>query len=162
MTLPQKVVAPLLLLVVCLSPRVALCEQAVSFPFTGLVTGSGVNLRSGPGRSYEILLSLDRMSKLHIVGEQGPWFSVALPEGIPAYIHRTYVGETVEGWAPVTGQRVQVRVRPSDGATAWGTLSAPERVRVLGSYGDWIKIQPPPFCRGWVHKEYVTFLEASS
>ena len=146
----------------CLSPRAVLCEQAASFPFAGLVTGSGVNLRSGPGRSYEILLQLARRSKLRVVGEQGPWFSVALPEGIPAYIQRTYVGETAQGWAPVRGERVQVRVRPSDGATSWGTLSAPEKVRVLGSYGDWIQIQPPPFCRGWVHKEYVTFLEASS
>jgi len=65
----------------------------------------------------------------------------------------------VEGWAPVKGQRVRVRARPSDGATSWGTLSDSDRVRVLGSYGDWIQIQPPPFCRGWVSKEYVAFIQ---
>lgn len=161
MIFQQKVLAPFLLLAFFLSPRAALCEQTVRFPFFGLVTGSGVNLRSGPGRSYEILLQLARRSKLRVLGEQGPWFSVELPEGVPAYLHRTFVGETVEGWAPVKGERVQVRVRPSDGATSWGALSAPERVRVLGSYGDWIKIQPPSFCRGWVHKEYLTFMEAA-
>ena len=161
MAFHRKAAAPLLLLALCLFPDAALCEQAVHFPFAGLVTGSGVNLRSGPGLSYEILLQLARMSKLRVLGEQGPWFSVELPEGIPAYIHRAFVGETVEGWALVKGERVQVRVRPSDGATSWGALSEPDKVRVLGSYGEWIKIQPPPFCRGWVHKEYVTFMETS-
>ena len=161
MSLLKKAVAPLLLLAFCFSLESALCEETVSFPFTGLVTGSGVNLRSGPGRSYEILLQLARLSKLNVLAEQGSWYAVALPEGVPAYVHREYVGEAVEGWAPVKAERLQVRARPSGSATVWGALSALEKVRVLGSYGEWIKIQPPPFCRGWVHKEYVTAQGAS-
>ena len=168
MILRRKLLASFALSVLCLIPvGFAASVQGVepaapetgTFPFVGLVTGSGVNLRSGPGRSYEILFQLARMSKLRVLAEQGSWFAVALPEGVPAYIHRSYVGGVVEGWAPVEGKKVQVRVRPSDGATSWGALSAPERVRVLGSTGDWMKIQPPPFCRGWVHREYVTFLQ---
>ncbi len=168
MILRRKLLVSFALSVLCFAPIgfIAFAQgvepaapETGTFPFIGLVTGSGVNLRSGPGRSYEILLQLARTSKLHVLAEQGSWFAVALPEGVPAYIHRSLVGEVVKGWAPVEGQQVQVRVRPSDGATSWGALSAPERVRVLDAAGDWIKIQPPPFCRGWVHREYVTFLQ---
>jgi len=133
--------------------------EPAQFPYRGLITGSGVNLRSGPGRSYEILLQLARGTQLRVLERRQSWFAVALPEGVPAYLHRSYVGKEEQGWAPVQGSRVQVRVRPSDGATSWGDLSSPERVRVLGSYADWVKIQPPPFCRGWVSAEYVVFLQ---
>ena len=134
-------------------------SAAVQFPWTGLVTGSGVNLRSGPGRSYEILLQLARGSKLRVLERRQSWVGVALPENIPAYLHRSYVGDPVEGWATVKGQNIQVRVRPSEGATSWGEISSPERVRVTGTHGDWVKIQPPSFCRGWVSAEFVTFLQ---
>ena len=131
------------------------CEEG----FEALVTGSGVNLRSGPGRSYEILFQLARGSKLRVVERRPSWVGVALPENVPAYLHRLYVGETEKGWAPVQGEHIQVRVRPSDSSTSWGEISSPERVRVLGTYGDWVQIQPPGFCRGWVSAEYVSFLQ---
>ena len=136
---------------------VALCQQ--TFPFLGLITGEGVHLRAGPGRSYEVLLRLPRGTKLHVLEQRGTWYAVSLPEGIPAYVHRSYLDQTEEGWGQVKGQRVQVRVHPSDEATSWGAVSAPERVRVLGSHADWVRIQPLPFCRGWVHADFVTFLQ---
>lgn len=126
----------------------------------GLVTGSGVNLRSGPGRSYEILLQMARGSKLRVLERRQDWFAVALPETVPAYIHRAYVGKPEQGgWAPMKGEHVQVRVRPSDSSTSWGEVSSTERVRVLGTYGDWVQVQPPSFCLGWVSAEYITFLQ---
>ena len=123
------------------------------------MTGSGVNLRSGPGRSYEILLQLARGSKLRVLERRDSWVAVSLPENVPAYLHRSYVGEQEQGWAPVKGEHVQVRVRPSDGSTSWGEISSPDRVRVLGAYGEWVRVQPPSFCRGWVSAEYVIFLQ---
>lgn len=138
-------------------------DPAAVFPYIGLVTGSGVNLRSGPGRSYEILLQLARGSKLRVLERRQDWFAVSLPETVPAYIYRTYLGELeAGGWAAVKGERVQVRVRPSETATSWGEISSPERVHVMGTYGDWIQIQPPSFCRGWVSAGYVTFLQKES
>lgn len=124
------------------------------------MTGSGVNLRCGPGRSYEILLQMARGSKLRVLERRQDWLGVSLPETVPAYIYRVYLAEPgPEGWAGVKGEHVQVRVRPSESATSWGDLSSPERVRVLGTHGDWIQVQPPSFCRGWVSAGYVAFLQ---
>lgn len=135
-------------------------EPAALFPYVGLVTGSGVNLRSGPGRSYEILLQLARGSELRVLERRQDWFAVSLPETVPAYIYRAYLGlPGPEGWAGVKGEHVQVRVRPSESATSWGEISSPERVRVLGTHGDWVQVQPPSFCRGWVSAEYLAFLQ---
>lgn len=126
------------------------------------MTGSGVNLRAGPGRSYEILLQLARGSKLRVLERRRDWLAVVLPETVPAYLHRSFVGEPEQGWAAVKGEHVQVRVRPSDAATSWGEVSSPERVRVLGTHGDWVQIQPLSFCRGWVSAEYVVLLQKES
>lgn len=117
-----------------------------------------MNLRAGPGRSYEILSELPKGSKVHVTGQKGSWYSVQLPEGVPAYLHRNFT-RLEEGWAQVRGERVHVRVNPRPAATSWGTVSSPERVQVLGQQGEWLKIQPPAFCRGWVHRDYVLFLE---
>lgn len=137
-------------------------EESAGFPRWGLVTGSGVNLRSGPGRSYEILLRLVRGSKLQIIGKHQNWLAVSLPEGVPAYLHRSYLAEEEGDWTRVRGDRVQVRVLPSDGSTSWGELSSPDRVQVLGPHGDWVRIEPPVFCRGWVSADYVAYLGESS
>ena len=166
MTRPQRILVPFFLCVFCSLPSIpAICEPesvpvaAPRFPWTGLVTGSGVNLRSGPGRSYEILLQLARGSKLRVLERRLSWVGVSLPETVPAYLHRSYVGEPEQDWAPVKGEHVQVRVRPSDSSTSWGEISSPERVRVLGTYGEWVRVLPPSFCRGWVSAEYVVFLQ---
>ena len=153
MTFRSLLLVPFLFASFCVTP--AVCEEGLE----ALVTGSGVNLRSGPGRSYEILLQMARGSKLRVLERRKDWIAVALPETVPAYLHRSTVGEPKQGWAAVKGERVQVRVRPADSSTSWGEISSPERVRVLGTHGDWVQVQPPSFCRGWVSAEYVTFLQ---
>ena len=119
-----------------------------------------MSLRAGPGRSYEILSALPKGSKVHVTGEKGPWYSIRLPAEVPAYLHKNFVSPAEEGWAQVRGERVHVRVSGSAAATSWGTLSAPQRVRVGGQQGEWLKIQPPVFCRGWIHRDYVAFLQS--
>ena len=116
-------------------------------------------MRAGPGRSYEILFTLPKGTKVHVTGEKGPWYSIRLPAEVPAYIQNSFI--TLEGdGGQVRGQRVHVRVNASAAATSWGTLSAPQRVRVLGQQGEWLKIQPPLFCQGWVHRDYIAFLQS--
>lgn len=123
-----------------------------------MVTGNDVNVRSGPGRSYEVLLQFPKGTKIQALEKRPSWVAVSLPPDVPAYLHRDFIGEPMEGIAPVKGERIQVRARPSTESTSWGEISAPDKVRVLGFHGDWIKIQPPPFCRGWLSADYVAFL----
>jgi len=50
------------------------------------VTGSSVNIRSGPGTSHDIIGSVRRGDRLVLLGESGNWFQVRLPNGKVGYI----------------------------------------------------------------------------
>lgn len=124
----------------------------------GLVTGNHVNLRAGPGGSYEILSQFQKQTALQILAVEGEWYAVPLPEPVSAYVHRDYL--TVEGdGATARGNRVHVRAGPGLGSSSLGFLSSGEKVRVRGMKGEWVEVQPPGFCRGWIHRSYVALLE---
>lgn len=122
------------------------------------MTGDGVHLRAGPGLSSEILARLPRQTEVAVRAEEGEWIAVELPDSISAYIHRDFL--TVEGaWAAVRGERVKVRAGPGVTHDSFGTLSAPERVEVREAAGDWVKVRPPGFCRGWIHRGYLVIVK---
>ena len=50
------------------------------------LTGSSVNIRSGPGTSHDIIDSVKRGDRLILLGESGNWFQVRLPNGKVGYI----------------------------------------------------------------------------
>lgn len=134
--------------------------QAEEPPFTGLVTGDRVHVRAGPALSYEILFSLPKRARVQVVVREGAWYGVRLPEETRLYVHRSLV-ELSETEGRITGDRVHLRAGPGVTFSRMGVLSRGERVRVGGKEGDWVWIRPPESCRGWIRRDYVTFLEAS-
>jgi curli biogenesis system outer membrane secretion channel CsgG len=50
------------------------------------ITGSSVNIRSGPGTSHNIVGSVKRGDRLDLLGESGNWFQVRMPNGKVGYI----------------------------------------------------------------------------
>lgn len=128
-------------------------------PSLGLVTGDRVNLRAGPGGSYEVIHRFHRRAKLQILARQRDWYAVPLPDSVPAFVHRDFLRIEPDGQARVRGDRVHVRAGPGLGSASYGFLSGGERVRPWGERGEWMAIQAPGFCRGWVHRSYITVLE---
>lgn len=57
---------------------------------TGTVTGSDVNLRSGPGTSYNIIGSLGQNASVTICGQSGDWYKVTTSAG-EGYMSKDYV-----------------------------------------------------------------------
>jgi curli biogenesis system outer membrane secretion channel CsgG len=55
------------------------------------VTGTSVNLRSGPGTNYSIVGSAKMGDKLPLLGESGDWFQVRLPDGKDGWIFNKLV-----------------------------------------------------------------------
>ncbi len=55
----------------------------------GTVTGSGVNMRSGPGTSYSVVTSLSRNTAVTLTGESGNWYKVRYG-GLSGYISKDY------------------------------------------------------------------------
>jgi curli biogenesis system outer membrane secretion channel CsgG len=55
------------------------------------VTGTSVNLRSGPATNYPVVGNAKRGDKLPLVGESGDWFQVRLPDGKDGWIFNKLV-----------------------------------------------------------------------
>lgn len=55
------------------------------------VTGSSVNIRSGPGTSHSIVDSVNRGDRLILLSESGNWFQVRLPNGKEGWIFNKLV-----------------------------------------------------------------------
>ena len=60
----------------------------------GTVNGSGVNMRTGPGTSYESIDKLERDTQLYIYDSAGGWYLVSTPSGKKGYVISTYVSIT--------------------------------------------------------------------
>lgn len=138
----------------------ALCaEESAPVSFLGLVTGDHVNLRAGPGVSTEVLHQFSRRAKVQVLARQGDWLAVPLPDSIPAFVRRDYLQTDSQGTVRVRGERVHVRAGPGLGSASYGVLSDGELVWPWYERGEWVAIQAPGFCRGWIHRSYVTVLE---
>lgn len=135
-------------------------ETSTVVPSVGLVTGDRVNLRAGPGVSYEVVHRFFRREKVQILAQHGDWYAVPLPDSVPAFVHRDFLQPQPDGWAAVQGDQVHVRAGPGLGSASYGFLSRAERVRCWDDRGEWRAIQAPGFCRGWIHRSYVTVLES--
>lgn len=55
------------------------------------VTGSTVNIRSGPGTSHGIIGSVRRGDRLSLLGESGNWYQIRLPDGREGWIFNKLV-----------------------------------------------------------------------
>lgn len=115
----------------------------------GVVTGSNVNIRSGPGTNYTSLGRLSKNTHLDIVGEHNGWI-ICIADGILGYIRGDYVdvvlfpapsdAEAIIGEAR-TNEIANLYSSPSEYSDTITTLSANTNVYVWNSIGDWYYIE---------------------
>ena len=64
-------------------------------PFTSAktmtITGSKVNIRSGPGTNYGIITTLTQGTTVKAIGKQGNWYQIQLPNGKIGWVYYTLV-----------------------------------------------------------------------
>lgn len=99
-------------------------------------------------------------SRVNVLEKRSEWFGVALPPQVPVFVSRAYLkAGPSESQARVTGRQVHVRSGPSAAYASLGFLDREAVVQIRSQGPEWAAIEPPDFCRGWIHQSYVTFLE---
>lgn len=89
---------------------------------TGSITGSGVNLRSGPGTGYKPITQMAKGTPVRLLASQSGWHHVALADGR-------------DGW--VAASLVAVGQRPQVGQISVKELSPQKKlVTIQGSFGS--------------------------
>ncbi|MBQ3010056.1 MAG: SH3 domain-containing protein [Oscillospiraceae bacterium] len=126
---------------------------------TGTTTASYLFVRSGAGSTYKRVGGLWRGTPVEILEEKGAWYRIdsgwisseyVKVEGAAASTTPTTSTSTKTGNATVTASLLFVRRDPSTNYTAIGMLRKGDRIEVLETNGNWLKIKA-----GWVYSEYV-------
>ncbi|ANU23565.1 SH3 domain-containing protein [Planococcus donghaensis] len=137
------------------------------FADTGTVeiTGTTVNVRSGPGLSYSVTGDLEKGQSATVLSKQDDWLEVRVDgqEGWIASWLTTESGdaEKASGQTAVSSVNgLNVRSQPDLSAAVLTKMNAGDRAEVISSAGEWIEINFRN-SRGFVSKQYISFAEAS-
>ncbi|WP_334109997.1 N-acetylmuramoyl-L-alanine amidase [Thermodesulfitimonas autotrophica] len=131
---------------------------AIAHAATVVVTGSYVNLRSGPGTGYLKVGQISRGAQLTVVGKSGDWYRVRLQSGrevwIAGWLVKPVAGQDAltgqgSGWQAaalpatvvVTGSYVNLRSGPGTGYLKVGQISRGAQLTVVGKSGDWYRVR---------------------
>ncbi len=130
------------------------------FADTAVVASGTVNIRNGPGTSYDIVTRASSGDRLPILTKSGDWYCVNRPSGEKGWIAGWLVNveQTAQATAPqnsgqvavVSGNSVNIRSGPD---TSYGIIAQAglgDRLPVLDKSGDWYKISLSSGTSGWV------------
>lgn len=130
-----------------------------------VVTGSTVNVRSGPGLSYSVEDALEKGDKVTIVSQNGDWFEIEWSGGtgwIASWLTaKASSGETktASGRTAVASvDQLNIRAEPELSASVLSQMNAGDQAAVIGESGDWLEVKFQN-TRGFVSKQYISTSE---
>lgn len=135
---------------------------------TGTTTASYLFVRSGAGSNFDRVTGLWRGASVDILEEKDGWYRISsgwisskyvkLEDASSSNSSASNSSTTSKvGNATVTASLLFIRKDPSTNYSAVGMLRKGDRIQVLETNGNWIKIKD-----GWVYSEYVAMDNGSS
>lgn len=140
---------------------------------TVTITESPVNIRSGPGLSYQLVKQVKRGEEFTIIKEQGDWIQIQLSAAKTGWVANWVVTKTSNGTtttgssssnkktAEANTNQLRVRTGPGTNFRIVGYLNKGQAVSVIDDNENWVKISGG-FGEGWVAQEYLDFNNKSS
>lgn len=129
------------------------------------ISGTTVNVRSGPGLSYNVTGDLKQGQLATVISQQGDWLEVRVggQEGWIASWLTTASGDTQSangkiGRASVNG--LNVRAQPDLSAAVLTKMNAGDEAQIVSTTDEWVEIDFRN-TRGFVSKQYVTLAQQS-
>jgi uncharacterized protein YgiM (DUF1202 family) len=151
-------------------PRATVTEApqpaaAPQYPFDGVITGSNVNVRSGPGTNYYPVTRLQRNDRVRVLGEEFGWTKIEPPADCYSLIDKQFVDKDEhvdkngDDTGVVNGDDVIIRAGSdlvNKHYAHQSKLSRGAKVAILGeNEAGFYKIKPPAGVALWIHKDYV-------
>lgn len=136
----------------------ALALFAVGPAHAVCVSGSKVNLRSGPGTSYEKMWEVYKYAPLQKIGVSvsGDWYAVRDVDGDIAWISKKLVTDRFS-CAVVKKDKVNVRTMPgiSNAQSSISPAIHYDSFKILQRKGEWVKVANERGDSGWIEKSYL-------
>jgi len=116
------------------------------------VVKDGVNMRSGPATSNEILYQLPAGYPLKVLARKGKWLKVSDFENDKGWIYGTLVNKTPHVIVKV--KECNVRSGPGTKYDKVGSLAREVILKKVDKKGEWVKVSHPKIT-GWVHMNLI-------
>lgn len=138
----------------------------IEFPYIGEITGSEINVRSGPGMNFYSCGKISSPLRVIVAEQKFTWVRILPPPGSFSWIFKQYVQTDANkpDVGIVTGDNVRVYagtedLEPMRSDSIQITLTKGQKVRIIGkAVGDYYKIAPPEGASLWTSSQYVKFI----
>lgn len=129
------------------------------------ISGTTVNVRSGPGLSYSVTGDLEQGQTASVISKEGDWLEVRVDdkEGWIASWLTTSKDEeqTASGQTAVSSVNgLNVRAQPDLSAAVLTKMKAGDEAEVVSATGDWLEINFRN-TRGFVSKQYISLADGA-
>ena len=160
----KRVLAILLaaMLLACALPAGALASSPKTVYVSS--TGSGtLNLRSGPGKDYEVKGYVYHGDKVTPLDKSGEWSKVKTASGKTGWIKTKYIDGTTKALGTGTktvkvpsGSELNLRSGPGNEYSVKGQVKNGATVKVLNTEDDWVKVTVSSSGKtGWIKVKYI-------
>ena len=111
------------------------------------------NIRSGPGKKYEVLWTVGKYFPVDVVQTSGDWRQVRDYEGDVGWIHRSLLKDIPS--VIVNGSLVNVREGPGTDAKVLFQAENGVSFKLEEKKGAWLQVKHADGDSGWIHESLV-------
>lgn len=141
------------LLILSLTWLAILCWTNSAWADTGVIKGSVVNIRSGPGTNYQIVGTVYQGTQVTVSQQQGDWYKITIGN-TTGWVNGSYITVQAAAKVTVTGTTVNLRSGPGTNYDIVGQVAKGDTLTYLGSEGSWYKVQTPQGKVGYISASY--------
>ncbi|MDD4880615.1 MAG: SH3 domain-containing protein [Gallionellaceae bacterium] len=111
------------------------------------------NLRQGPGTHYKKSWEVFKYMPLKKIGQKGKWYHVKDVDGDRHWVYGPLLTKAMH-CAVVKTRTANIRSGPGTGfaKAQWSPVEKYYSFRILGTKGNWVRVQDEVFNDGWVAK----------
>lgn len=109
---------------------------------TGVVAGSVVNVRSGPGSSYQVAGNLYQNTEVEVLESSSGWYKIS-KGSLVGWVSESLLKVSQQDKVKVLGNPVNLRSGPGTSYTVVGQAAKGDILTVLGTSGDWYQVNSP-------------------
>ena len=143
--------------------------NAVKFPYVGEITGSEINIRSGPGMNYYNCGKINAPLRVVVIEQKYSWSKILPPPGSFSWIFKQYVQTDINNpkIGIVNADNVRVyagsdEMEPMRSDSMQILLARGQKVRIIGqAIGDYYKIAPPEGACLWTTSQYIKYIRSA-
>lgn len=117
------------------------------------IKSTTANVRSGPGKNYDVMWQVEKNHPILILKKQGQWYQFRDFEGDIGWVHTSLVGKT--STVITNREKCNVRSGPSTKFKIVFDVGKGIPFQVLERKKKWLHIRHADGDKGWIHQSLV-------